>query len=204
MSTTARTTTSGAPRTSSWRVVDIVVCSVVGVAAGVALWAWGASSSTLGAPLSLFPPLSALLNGGYLLPALLGALIIRKPGAALFAEVLAALVSMLIGTQWGAPVLLWGLAQGVAAELGLAALRYRRWGLGAAVLAGAVAGVSPGLMDTTFYYPGWEAGWKVVYLVLSVVSGALLAGALGHVVVRALARTGALSGVAAGRSGTRV
>ncbi|MEJ5946092.1 ECF transporter S component [Pseudokineococcus basanitobsidens] len=204
MSTTSRSTTRARGASGRWRVVDIVVCAVVAVAAGVVLWAWGAASNTVGAPLAFLPPLAAVLNGGYLLPALLGGLVVRRPGAALFAEVVAGLVSMLIGTQWGVTVLVWAVVQGLAAELGFALLGYRRWGLVAALLAGALAGVAVGLMDTTFSYPAWELGYKVVYLVLSVVSGLVLAGALAHVVVRALARTGALSGVASGRSGTRV
>ena len=47
-------------------------------------------------------------------------LIIRKPGAALYTEVVAAVVSMAIGTQWGFVTLIWGVVQGAAAELGFA------------------------------------------------------------------------------------
>lgn len=206
MTSTSRTTSSGTAGRPhrSWRVVDIVVCAVVGVAAGVALWAFGVAYRPLAEGLAFLAPLSAILNGGFLFPALLGGLVVRRPGAALFAEVLAGLTSMLIGTEWGVPVLIWAVVQGLAAELGFAVLGYRRWGLPAALLSGACAGLAVGLMDTTFYYPAWESGYKLLYVLFSIPSGMVLAGLLAHLVVRALARTGALSGFASGRSGERV
>jgi len=52
-------------------------------------------------------------------------------------------VSALLGAQWGAQVVLYGLIEGLAGELGYAAFRYRRFGwlqaALSAVLAGAVA-----------------------------------------------------------------
>jgi len=207
MTSTSRTTSPGAAGSArrSWRVVDIVVCAVVGVAAGVALWAFGALYEPITAPLAFLAPLAGLVNGGFLFPGLLGGLVVRRPGAALFAEVLAGVTSMLIGTQWGVTVLVWALVQGLAAEVGFAVLGYRRWGLPAALLAGACSGVAVGLMDTNFSSAAaWTAGWKALYIGTSVVSGIVLAGLLAHLVVRALARTGALSGFASGRSGERV
>jgi energy-coupling factor transport system substrate-specific component len=40
-----------------------------------------------------YPPLTGLIAGGWMIPAVLGMLIIRKPGAALFCEALPPLVS---------------------------------------------------------------------------------------------------------------
>ena len=51
------------------------------------------------------------------MPAVLAPLIIRKPGAALFAEMVAAGVSALLGSLWGVDTLLSGFVQGAAAEL---------------------------------------------------------------------------------------
>jgi energy-coupling factor transport system substrate-specific component len=84
-----------------WRVVDIVVASVLGVASGVIFWAWGLAWGPLGALLAFTPGLDGLLAGGWLFAGVLGALVVRKPGAALFTELLAALVESMIGNQWG-------------------------------------------------------------------------------------------------------
>ena len=60
------------------------------------------------------------------MPAVLAPLVIRKPGAALFAEMVAAGVSALLGSQWGVDTLLSGFVQGAAAELVFAFTLYRR------------------------------------------------------------------------------
>jgi energy-coupling factor transport system substrate-specific component len=68
--------------------------------------------------------------------------------------------------------------------------------LAAAVLAGAAAAV----LDLLYYYPEWTAGWKLTYVVVVVASTLVVCGIGGTALVRALARTGALSSFAAGRS----
>lgn len=188
----------------SWRVVDIVVASVLGVASGVIFWAWGLAYGPLSLLLA-FPPLAGLINGGWLFAGVLGGLVIRKRGAALFTEVVAGVVSMLIGTQWGFSVLLWAVVQGLGAELVFAAFRYRRWGLPAALLAGLGAGLVVGLMDTTFTsLVAFEPVWRLLYVLSSSVSGVLLAGLLSWLTVRALASTGVLAPFASGRTARQV
>lgn len=192
--------TARKPRVLKWRVVDIVVASVIGVASGVIFWAWGLAWSPLSALLAFTPGLEGLLAGGWLFAGVLGGLIIRKPGAALYTEVVAAVVSMLIGTQWGFSTLIWGVVEGLGAEIVLALFLYANWRLGAALLAGAGAGVAVGLLDTTFTsYAALDFGYKATYFISAVVSGIVLAGLLSWLAVRGLARTGALSRFAAGR-----
>jgi ABC-type cobalt transport system, permease component len=57
--------------------------------------------------------------GIWLLGGVLGGLIIRKPGAALAVELLAALVSAAVGNQWGITTLYSGLAQGIGGANGI-------------------------------------------------------------------------------------
>lgn len=187
-----------------WRVVDIVVASVLAVASGLVFVMWNVASNPIGAPLgALLPGLQALLGGGWLFAGVLTALVIRKPGAALYGELVAATVSALVGNQWGVLTLESGLVQGLAAELVFAAFLYRRWTLPVAVLAGAVAGLALAINDLVLWYPGAAATFATIYTVSAIVSGALLAGALSWYAVRALAETGALSRFASGRTGAR-
>ena len=102
---------------SRWRTVDIVVTAVLGVAFGVVFWAWGLLWAALDAPFTAFPPGQAVMYGVWLLPAVLAPLIVRKAGAGLFAEFLAAVVSALLGSAWGTLVLLQGLVQGVGGAM---------------------------------------------------------------------------------------
>ena len=185
-----------------WRVVDIVVASVLAVAAGLVFVLWNIASNPIGAPLSaVLPGLQGLVGGGWLFAGVLTALVIRKPGAALYGELVAAVVSALVGNQWGVLTIESGLVQGAAAELIFAVFLYRRWGLPVAVLAGAAAGLAMGINDLILWYPGSTATFSAIYVVSGIVSGAVIAGALSWYVVRGLARTGALSRFASGRVG---
>jgi energy-coupling factor transport system substrate-specific component len=199
------TSTSARPtaRTVRWRVVDIVVASVVAVAAGVVFWVWGQVQNPISGPATaVLPGFQGILNGPWLFAGVLTALIVRKPGAALYGELVAATVSALIGTQWGFATLLSGLVQGLGAEIVFALFLYANWRLVPALLAGAGAGLAESILDLLYWYPGAKPEFAVVYTITTVISGVVFAGLLSWLLVRALARTGALSRFAAGREAT--
>ena len=188
-----------------WRVVDIVVASVLGVASGVVFWALGLAWTPLTNALAFFQPAGGLIVGGWLFAGVLGGLVIRKPGAAVYTEILAAVVEMLAGNQWGFSTFIWGLVQGLATELVFLLLAYRRWGLGVAAVAGLVTGIASSLLDTVFgSYTAWSPTWKLSYIGFAAASGLVIAGVLMWLAVRALAATGALAPFAAGRAGREV
>ncbi|QKJ20741.1 ECF transporter S component [Microbacterium hominis] len=207
-SSVSETATDARPtRTYRWRVVDIVVAAVLGVAIGLVFWGW----NTVGyawfiAMDGLTPGLGGIAVGIWLIGGVIGGLVIRKPGAALLVEVIAAIVSMLIGNVWGVSTLLSGLVQGLGAELIFLLFLYRRFTLPVAMLAGVGAAVgawvfelfygsSPNILKTLEF--------NTIYLVSLVASGALLAGLVGWLAVKALAATGALNRFAAGREARR-
>ena len=186
-----------------WRVVDIVVAAVLGVATGLLFWGWNVvGGAWFGAADALTPGLGGIAVGIWLIGGVIGGLVIRKPGAALVVEVVAAIVSMLIGNVWGVSTVLSGLVQGFGAELIFALFLYRRFGLGVAVLAGVGAGAAAWVFEL-FYGSSpnilKSLEFNTIYLVCVAVSGAILAGVVGWLLVRALAKTGALSRFAAGR-----
>lgn len=201
MVSTAASPTPTRPRPAvQWRVVDIVVASVLGVAGGLIMTLWNLVYSPVTGPLELaLPGLQALLYAVWLFPAVLVGLVVRKPGAALYGELVAAAVSALLGGMWGWTAIAWGLVQGLGAEIVFAILLYRAWGLVPAILAGMGAGVGMTIMDLTFYYAGTRPEFMVVYALSAIVSGAVIAGFGSWLLVRGLARTGALSRFAAGR-----
>jgi energy-coupling factor transport system substrate-specific component len=188
------------PRQSSWRTVDIVITAVIGVAFGVVFWAWNLLWSATGPAFVAFPPAQAFMYGVWLLPAVLAPMIVRKPGAAVFAETLAAIVSTLFGSPFGVAIILYGLAQGAAAEFGFALFRYRRFAWSSALLAGLFAGAMAALLDLVLYYPIWAGSWQLAYVGLVAVSAMVIAGVGAVLLSRALAATGALSQFASGRT----
>jgi energy-coupling factor transport system substrate-specific component len=196
-------TTAGSlvrPRTVRWRTVDIVVAAVIAAVFGAVYWAMGTFDYS--PAFSFFPPAVALLNAVFIMAGPVVALIVRKPGAALFGEFVAAVFEALISTHWSATsVLLYGLVEGAAAELAFLLLFYRVWRLPVALLSGAFTGLSMGILDVSMYYgESWSAGYLTAYVVVAIVGGIVVGGFIGWYLVRALAGTGVLAPFAAGRS----
>jgi energy-coupling factor transport system substrate-specific component len=203
-----------------WRTVDIVVASTIAVAFGVIFWAWGLLwFGPFSVAFSGFPPAAGIVNGVWFIPAVLAPLIIRKPGAALFAELVAAVISMFLGSGWGWLLFWYGVVQGLSGELafgafGLGRLRIVQRLLGArlsdtlfngygpvrAAVAGALAGAGATVLDlTTSSYGDMQTSWQIVYAVCQIASGALIAGAGSYLLANGLARTGVLDRFSIGR-----
>jgi energy-coupling factor transport system substrate-specific component len=185
--------------TERWRTVDIVLGAALAVAFGAVFQAWNALWLALLPAFAALPPLQGFMYGIWLLPAVLVPLIIRRPGAALLGEGVAAIASALFGAPWGLLIIVYGLMQGGAAELVFAMGLYRRWGLAISVLAGAAAGAAAVLLDLVNFYPDWAASYQLLYAALVIPSAAVVAGLGGWLLVRALVRTGALSAFPAAR-----
>jgi energy-coupling factor transport system substrate-specific component len=192
-------TTSTTGRGNGWRTVDIVVAAAISVAFGVAFLAWNGLAVLTAPAFAFLPPAQAILNGLWLLPAVLVGLIVRRPGAAFFGGFVAAAVSVVLGSIYGVDALVSGLVQGVGAEIGFAVGLYRRWTLPFAMLSGALAGLAATIHDVPIYYRGAGADVWLVYGIASVASGAILAGIGAWLLVRALVRTGVLREFAVGR-----
>jgi energy-coupling factor transport system permease protein len=183
-----------------WRTVDIVVAAVIAVAFGVVFWAWDLLWNASGAAFTFFAPAQALLYGVWLLPGVLAGLIIRKPGAAVFTELVAAVLSALIGNKWGVTVIPQGFIEGLGAELAFAALAYRVFRLPVAALAGALAGLAATLFDAFYWNRGLSwATYNLPYIAFGTVSALIIAGLGGFALTRALAQTGVLDRFPSGR-----
>lgn len=184
-----------------WRVVDIVVVAVLAAAGAVLFWAWSnALYPVVAGATAGYPPLSGLILGGWLLPGVLGALVIRKPGAAFACELLAAILEGFLGTHFGWTVIISGVVQGLGAELGFALLRYRRWGAVAAMTAGALSALAGTVGENVLYNFEWALAHRLAYTGFGVVSGVLLAGLASWLLVDALRATGVLDALPSGRS----
>lgn len=178
-----------------WRGVDLITAAMLAVAFGVMFWGFDTfvypflSLATAG-----FPPAGELMLGVWLIPAVVGALVIRRPGAALLTELVAANIELFLGSKWAAAVLLSGLLQGVGVELAVALFRHRRFGIVVATLGGVLAAaLEIVLYEWQSYVAEYSSDWKAIYLGAGMVSGAVIAGVGGWLLVRALAKTGALN-----------
>jgi energy-coupling factor transport system substrate-specific component len=185
--------------TNRWRTIDIVIASIVAVAFGVIFWAWNLLwNGPLG---GVTPPVRCVIYGMWLVPAVLGALIVRKPGAAFYTLTLASLVSVAIGTSWGWTLVVQGPLEALGAELIFAAFAYKLYTLPVAMLAGATAGVVASVYDAFVWYPGYSwATFRIPYILVTAASSLVIAGIGSVLLVRALAQTGVLDRFPAGRS----
>ncbi len=188
--------------TGPWRTIDLVTTCLIGVVFGVAYWGWSSAYTALDLS-GVLGPVKGLFGGPWLIAGVVGGLVVRRPGAALTAEFLAAMVSGILGTQWGATVLLSGLLQGLGVEFALGLLLFRNFSVYVAMLGGIFAAAFETLYEWDAYWIGLSTSWKLQYLGWFALSGAVVAGLGGWLLTRALARTGAIDALPAGREAAR-
>ncbi|QFU16191.1 ECF transporter S component [Microvirga thermotolerans] len=182
-------------RQRGWTLKETLIVTVLGAVFAVLYLAWVQVWLIAQA---VFGPLAMdVAMGFWFVASIVAAAVIRKPGAAFAAEVLAAGVEILLGSPGGLILLLSGAIQGAGAEAVFAATRWRNYSLPVLMAAGVGAAVfSFAYTWVRFNYGALQPGLLAAMFVLRCASGALLGGWLGHVIVEALYRTGALTGLA--------
>lgn len=182
------------PASYAWTLREILIVTVLGAVFGVLYLGW--VQVWLIAQAIFGPVTMDVVMGFWFIVSIIAAAIIRKPGAALFSEVLAAAVQVMLGSPAGLLLLLTGFVQGAGAEVVFAATRWRRYTLPVLMAAGVGAAVFSFVYTwIRFDYGALAPALLLVMFALRCASGALLGGLLGHVIVEALYKTGVLSGL---------
>jgi energy-coupling factor transport system substrate-specific component len=173
-----------------WRTRDFIVAAALAVPLGI-VWAtgWGLLFRTARGAL---PELGLFLAGFYMVGGVLVAYIIRRPGAALLGEILAALFEMPFLTS-GFVVLWIAFLQSIGVEALFVATRYRRFDLPILLVAGALGAL--GLFAANYVSQAWfllSPVLQLVRLVVMLAGGALFSGVAGKLIGDALLQTGVL------------
>jgi energy-coupling factor transport system substrate-specific component len=189
--------TSGMAATD-WRTRDIVVTAIIGVVFGVVFAIWNLLWGGFDAVFAVWPPAKDVLYGVWLMPAVLAPLIVRKAGAALFAEVVAASLSAFLGSQFGPDAILSGIVQGGAAEIVFLAVRYRVWVLPVAAMAGVASAAAAWIHDWIIWYPDAALDVQLLRGAMMGISGVVIVAVGSWLLVRALRQAGVLQGFPAG------
>jgi energy-coupling factor transport system permease protein len=184
----------GATAPDAWRTRDIVVTAVIGVAFGVVFWFWNTIWAPLDGVFALAPWAKDLLYAVWLIPAVLAPLIVKKRGAALFAEITAAGVSALLGSQWGPDVLLSGFVQGAAAELVFAMTFYRSYAFPTLVVAAVASAAAAWIHDWALYYAAVDPAVQLVRGAMMAISAAIIVAGGSVLIERSLRQAGVLQG----------
>ncbi|MGI8316946.1 ECF transporter S component [Halobacillus mangrovi] len=173
------------------KLTDILVTIIIALIFGVIYKLWGplyGLISTLGLHVE------QLIYGMWFMAAIVAYLIIRKPGVALLAEVAAAQGEFIFGGEWGVATLIFGLGQGLAAELIFAAFRYKRFDMLTASLAGVASALASIGIDYFYGYIADLAIWNLIIMFGARLIGAvLISGIFAYLIVQALERTGVTS-----------
>ncbi|MGM0368349.1 MAG: ECF transporter S component [Actinomycetota bacterium] len=185
-----------------WNTLDIVMVAIIGVIFSILYWAYNQLFAFLWPFISGIPPVVQIFVGFWFIAGIVAGYVIQKPGAAFLGEVIAALVSMLLGSMWGVWIIVSGLVQGAATEGIFAAYRYKKFNY----LTVCLAGIFTALIS--FFFPeaitegflDYRISIIIAMLVVRIISGAILGGALGKVISDAVAKTGILRNFKLGKN----
>jgi energy-coupling factor transport system permease protein len=173
------------------KLTDILVTIVIAIVFGIVYKLWGPLYYAV-KPFGLH--VDQLIYGMWFIAATVAYLIIRKPGVALLAEIAASSGEFIMGSEWGLEVLLYGVVQGLFAELVFAAFRYKRFDIGVVSLAAASSTIGSLIMD---FYKGYIEDlvlWNLILMIGARILGAvIIACVFAHYLVKALEATGVTS-----------
>jgi energy-coupling factor transport system substrate-specific component len=169
------------------KLTDILVTIIIALIFGIIYKLWG---PLYGVVATLGLQVEQLIYGMWFIAATVAFLIIRKPGIALLAEVAAANGEFLFGGQWGISTLIYGVGQGLAAELIFAAFMYKRYDLFTVSLAAVASAIASFFMDYYYGYIGALALWNLLLLIgFRLIGSIIISGLFAYLIVKALEKT---------------
>lgn len=187
-----------------WTAADIAVGAALGVACGLVFWGFNFAYAWL-SPLigGILPGLASVLHPLWYFSGTLAAIILRKPGAAIYVNLVGSAAEMLLGNQFSVGFVFASAAmQGLFAEIPFMVTRYRVYNLPISVVSGALVALEYGVYLMLFRYQGvaFLSARGIVHMVSELVGGVLIAGVMSWYLYRAIAATGALDRFASGRA----
>ncbi len=179
---------SEARKSKGLTLTDILVTIVIAAVLGVVYKLWGPMYDVV-KPFGTHA--EQLVYGMWFIAGTLAFLIIRKPGAATLAEVAAATIEAMLGSQWGMSTLVYGLAQGLGAEAVFAMFRYRAAGVAVVSLAAIGSGIVSLIVDNYYGYIEFLSAWNLTLLIVFRLLGSIvIAGLFAYALSKALEKTG--------------
>lgn len=176
----------------NYTIFEMVFICVSSVALGVAFWGWTFAYEITKPALKLVG-LNYLAAGFWIFASVFTPMIVRRPFVAIIASVIAAGVEGVI-THWGAMALVWGLVQGLGAEMVFAATGYRKWNLSMLVIASMMSATASFILDYFYYgYSQMAVQLQLTQYLSFVVSSAVLAGFLSYILVERLKKLNLLN-----------
>lgn len=187
-----------------WQLKDILMIGIISVLFAVAYLGAVYLSiflTTLLTPIGLSVFGNEIVFGIWFMAATFAAYVIRKPGVAVVAEMLAALIEVLMGNMYGPIVFVSGFLQGAGSELGFLVLRYKRYdwlSMGLSALGATILSFGWGFIRSGFFQ--LSPGLLAVMFCIRLASSLIFCAAGSKLFADALTRAGVLRGYAIGRA----
>ena len=188
------------PSLKDWNTRDILVTAAI--AAALTIVSTGANY--LMAPLHALGPAAAwAITGVWVIPGVLTAYVVRRPGAAFLSQLLTGIMQVPF-SPFGWMTVVRALVTGVPSEAVFLATRYRNYRLPLLLV---VAGVANVVHLAVGYIPhgyfNLPPGMQIVIWVITLISG-VVAGGLAKALADAIAKTGVLASFAIGQEGEEI
>lgn len=176
-----------------WALRDVIFLAIIAIFFGVIYQVWGASYYALAAIPALKPFANDMTIGVWLMAGPLAGVLLRKVGATLIGEVLAAVVEMLLFSSWGAATLLYGFVQGISSELGFTLTGYKNWdklGLTLSVITSTLITFAWDLFNSG--YLAYKPGLLLALFIIRLISVGFFAGILVYLIKVLVEKSGLL------------
>lgn len=174
----------------AWSLRDVILLAIIAIFFGIIYQLWGYAYYALAAtPLKVYANDATL--GVWIMAGPLAAIILKKAGASVIGELLAATVEMLLFSSWGAANLISGLIQGIASELGFTLTGYKNWdklGLLLATITATIITFGWDLFQSG--YADYKFGLLVSLFIVRLISIGFFAGILVYLIKTLLDKSG--------------
>ena len=185
-----------------WKLRDVIMIAILGVVFAIiylAVCYIGDACCIALAPFGLSELGYEPIYGVWFMAATLAAFIIQKPGVAIVAELLAAIIEMLLGNSGCINVVLTGIIQGAGVELAFAMFRYKKWNLGTMSLGAALSAVFIYIYELWYLtYYMLPISIQALHIVMRLASAVVFCGVVCWLACSLLARTGVVKSYAIG------
>lgn len=183
-------------RSSKWNVKSIILVALIGIIMGV-IYTYGFNNIYNVAKISLLPTgyapvMDTIFSGLWYMAAPLAMYFVPTPGSGTIGELLASIVEMAIGGQWGSLTVLEGLIQGATNEIGFFPKKSRYQAFSwSSVLTGAFFASIGGFVPSYFLY-GWykySINLQIVMFITGVISSLVFDGVLVKLITNLFERS---------------
>ncbi|MCR5692342.1 MAG: ECF transporter S component [Eubacterium sp.] len=181
-----------------WKLKDILMVAIVGVLFSFLFLGANYLGGVLVAALTPtgYGPLGyQLIYGLWFMAATFTTYIIQKPGVGIVAEMLAAVIEVMMGGMFGPMTLVNGFVQGFGCELGFITTGYKKYNMATMVLASVLCSIVSFIPEYFLYgYGAYGLSMNAMMLLARTISSIIFTGIVNKVLADRLAKAGVLRG----------